>query len=204
MAIVDESYNLNGPYFDGSSYVEWLESFTIDERVSDDRRLTYEHLLKTLWEIYYIPSIGNDDDRAAEGIELRRRYYNVLTRQTGVRVYGDAAEDLEKIFGRCRVLEMLVALSMRMYDLMQDLGVYNSVSRWFWEIMQCVGFDELDDISWQGSRDKRLVNEVCNSIMTLSGNRSSSEWGGGWFGLSEWKELEIWYQMHAYLSRFFE
>ena len=37
-------------YFNVSeSYLEWLKSYTIDDQVEDDRRLTYEHLSDSLW-----------------------------------------------------------------------------------------------------------------------------------------------------------
>ena len=204
MSIVDENYTTNESYFDGSSYVEWLESFTIDETVDDSRRLLYSKLLNCLWLIPFEPSVGNDDDRAANGLELRQRYYYILTHETGVRVRGDAAMELEQMFGECRVLEMLVALSMQMYDLMQDLGIYNSVSRWFWEIMGQVGFDAMDDSSWVDGRDDSVIVETVGHIMHGDGVRSRSDWAGGWFGIDGWQDMEIWYQMHAYLSRYFE
>jgi len=203
MSIVDENYKINELYFDGGSYVEWLESFTVDETIDDSRRLSYSKLLDCLWRIIFIPSVGNDDDRAEDGIDLRRRYCDILTRETGVRVRGDAAEELEEIFGECRVLEMLIGLSMRMYDLMQDLGIYNSVSHWFWEIIRQVGFDSLDDTNWVNGRDDAMVREVVGHIMRGDGIRSRSDWAGGWFGIDGWQNMEIWYQMHAYLNRYF-
>ena len=195
MSIVDsvaDTYSINEPYFDKESYVEWLESFTIDERVNDDRRLTYKKLIKRLWLIYYIPSIGNDEDRAIDGVELRNRYYDILAKDSGVHI--DDYEDVGKIFGQCRVLEMLVALSMQMYDLMQDLGIYNSVSRWFWEIMKCLDFEFLDDDNWYdngwNSAD-RFVNCTCEHIMYRDGPRIGTN--GGWFRLNNWENMEIWY-----------
>lgn len=208
MSIVDavESYRTNEPYFDRESYVEWLKSFTIDERVSDDRRLTYDNLIKRLWLIHFVPSVGNDIDRAVDGTELRKRYYDILAKNTGVYVR-DVEDDLGEIFGPCRVLEMLIALSMRMYDLMQDLGVYNSVSRWFWAIMENVNFDILDDDYWEsdvvGYDPDDYVEETCNHIMNHDGIRSEGL-EGGWFWVPGWEKMEIWYQMHAYLRQFFE
>ena len=196
---VNDVYSINEPFFDKESYVEWLESFTIDERVSDDERLTYKKLIKKLWLIPYISSIGNDDDRAIDGIELRNRYYDILAKDTGVHI--DDIENVEKIFGPCRVLEMLVALSMQMYDLMQDIGEYNSVSRWFWEIMYCVGFDILDDNYWNSvvfDDIGEYVNKTCHHIMEQDGPRVGKR--GGWFKLYDWENREIWYQMHAYLK----
>lgn len=196
MALIDESYSLNVPYFDNSSYVDWLESFTIDETTTDDRRLEYSKLIRVLWETEYIPSLGNDHDRATEGLELRTRYRKILAKKAGE---GDFyTPDICDIFGNCRVLEMLIALAMRMYDLMQDLGFYNSVSRWFWEIMECLGFDYLDDSVWIRGRDDRLVKKILDDIMNLRGNQD------GWFNVPNWKNMEVWYQMHAYLKYYFE
>jgi hypothetical protein len=204
VAILDDSYTVNEPYFNGRSYVEWLESFTIDERIDIRRRQTYHKLIRELWEIDYIPTNGNDADRAAEGLELRIRYNDILAKKAGEGEF--VTPDVHAIFGECRVLEMLIALSMRMYDLMQDMGLYNSVSRWFWEIMANVGFDILDDYAW-GSDDsieafhnEDFVHDICNEIMRPSGPKINQK--GGWFYLKDWAVIEIWYQMHRYLKQY--
>ncbi len=204
MAILDDSYTVNEPYFNGRSYVEWLESFTIDEQVDITRRRSYHKLIMQLWEIEFEPSVGNDHDRAAEGLELRYRYNDILAKKAGE---GDfITPDIMAIFGECRVLEMLVALSMRMYDLMQDMGIYNSVSRWFWEIMENVGFDAVDDSRWgsknsiEASRCEEFVDDICSDIMHGDGDRLGQK--GGWFYINNWDCIEIWYQMHAYLEQY--
>ena len=203
MAIIDSNYKVNEPYFENRSYLEWLESFTIDETVDDDRRLTYHKLLKTLWDIPFKPLLGNDDDRAAEGLELRSRYNFILDKNSGGGNF--TPPDVDAIFGECRVLEMLVALSMRMYDLMQDMGIYNSVSRWFWEIMSNVGFDVLNDDTWNESdmsafSNKQFVRYSCEEIMQGFGQAIGKK--GGWFFLEDWNTIEIWYQMHRYLKQY--
>lgn len=202
VAILDESYTVNEPYFNGRSYVEWLESFTIDERINERYRLSYHNLIRQLWEIVFVPSIGNDHDRAAEGLELRSRYNDILAKKAGE---GDfVTPDVMAIFGECRVLEMLVALSMRMYDLMQDMGIYNSVSRWFWEIMKNVGFDLLDDSRWDSEQstfnNKQFINYICDEIMHGFGQSIGRR--GGWFFVENWDSIEIWYQMHRYLKHY--
>lgn len=203
MAILDDTYTVNEPYFNGRSYVEWLESFTIDERISETRQRSYHNLIMQLWKIEFEPSVGNDHDRAAEGFELRYRYNDILARKAGE---GDfTTPDVKAIFGECRLLEMLVALSMRMYDLMQDMGIYNSVSRWFWEIMSNVGFDVLDDDGWNESHESAFSNEQfvrysCEEIMQGFGQAVGKK--GGWFHVEEWESMEIWYQMHRYLKQY--
>lgn len=202
MSIVDDSYSVNKPYFNNHSYISWLESFTIDERLSDDRRPTYNLLLIKLWDIPFHGAIGNDCDRGDEGLELRSRYDAMVARRLGLYGRGGDPFGVSNIYGDCRVLEMLIALSMRMYDLMQDMGEYNSVSRWFWEIMKNVGFDTLDDDNYELSDGDHVVESVVNDILNLR-ERSSGR-PGGWFYVSDWREIEIWYQMHEYLKRYFE
>ena len=204
VAILDDSYTVNEPYFNGRSYVEWLESFTIDERMDSNRRLSYHKLIKQLWDIEFEAFVGNDHDRAAEGLELRSRYNDILAKKAGD---GDfTTPDVRDIFGECRVLEMLIALSMRMYDLMQDMGVYNSVSRWFWEIMENVCFDILDDSEWgredspRAKSSELFVKNVCHEIMHGTGSGIGRKYG--WFYLYDWDSIEIWYQMHAYLKQY--
>lgn len=199
MLIVDETYDINRPYFNNRSYFDWLCSFTIDERISDDRRLSYNKLLKKLWDIPFHGSIGNDDDRGDAGLELRTHYNDILARKAG---HGNFhTPDVRDIYGECRVLEMLIALSMRMYDLMGDMGLYNSVSRWFWEIMDNVGFSDFDDTEYDILDGDETVESIVSDILDLR----EREYGrpGGWFYVHDWRELEIWYQMHEYLRRYF-
>lgn len=181
---------------DESKYLEYLKDFTIDETVSDERRLTYDILLNKLWDAIFHGHIGNDYDREYDGLDLRVGYTNVLMKH-GI----DVGCDIYSEFGDCRVLEMLIALSMHMYDLMQDMGLYNSVSRWFWEIMKNVGFDELDDDSYQALDGDRVVEKVLDDISNLHQRKSGRP--GGWFYVKDWTDIELWYQMHEYLSRYF-
>lgn len=200
MAVLDDTYTLNESYFTGRSYVEWLESFTVDERLDNKHRKSYHNLIRQLWEIDFVPSVGNDVDRASEGLELRSRYNDILARKAGEGEF--YTPDVKAIFGECRVLEMLVALAMRMYDFMQDMDIYNSVSRWFWEIMDCVGFDILDDSEWRinAHKNERFVYDICDEIMHGYGPQIGRR--GGWFYRNNWDSIEIWYQMNAYLNAY--
>lgn len=197
--VLDDTYTVNDRYFNGRSYLEWLESFTIDERIVDDRRNEYHKLIRALWSIDFKPSIGNDDDRAAEGIELRTRYNDILAKKSGDGEF--VTPDVRGIFGECRVLEMLIALSMHMYDFMQDMNTYNSVSRWFWEIMENVSLDFLTDDLWKTVPNADdFVHDICEEIMQRKGRGVGRRYG--WFSLYDWENMEIWYQMHSYLMAY--
>lgn len=200
VAILDDSYDLNEQYFDNNSYFEWLESFTKDEQLLNSDK-QYDKLLRALWDIPFYGTIGNDSDRGEEGLELRVRYNDILSRKSGNGEFH--TPDVRDIFGECRVLEMLIALSMHMYDLMQDMGVYNSVSRWFWEIMRNVGFDKFDNQRFN-KRTKYIIEKTVYDISNPNyDDHSKIGTRGGWFNSRNWQEIEIWYQMHEYLRGYF-
>lgn len=186
------------------SYFDWLTSFIEDEE-QEANGVTYDCLLKKLWSIPYRPSLGNDLDRAEDGIALRQMYDDIVDRELDRYprcVNMKSFEYAEDIYGDCRVLEMLVALSMRMCDIMQDTGVDNSVSRWFWEIMENVAFDILHDDVWFEYDGDDLVERHVNRIMDRD-IRSGQNGRGGWFYVRGWTRIEIWYQMHNYLKPLF-
>lgn len=199
VAVLDDSYKLNERYFNNNSYLEWLESFTIDDQLLNSNK-NYSKLLRALWDIPFYGAIGNDTDRGEEGLELRVRYNDILSKKSGKGEF--YTPDVRELFGECRVLEMLIALSMHMYDLMQDMGIYNSVSRWFWEIMKNVGFDKFDDAHFN-RRTKYMITKTVDDILNLNSDASNPHTRGGWFYNWHWQEIEIWYQMHEYLRGYF-
>lgn len=194
MSIIDDSYEINHPYFKQNGYLNWLGSFTIDETLPEERRPRYGKLLHRLWHISWegnAECIGNDRDREREGFGLRVQY--------GCEIYGKPILDATEIYGPVRVLEVLLSLSMHMYDLMLDTDIYNSVSRWFWEIMGNVGLDILDDDIYDEMDGDSLVSNVVLDIL----ERNPDSAVDGWFSVREWREMEVWYQMHEYISEYF-
>ena len=202
MAVLDDTYTINDAYWEQKGYVNWLESFTIDERIGSSDRRGYSKLIRQLWKIPYRSDFKNDKDRGAEGLELRRRYEDILARELDM--YPDEFPDIIELYGECRVLEMLVALSMHMYDIMQDTGEYNSVSRWFWEMMENVGLGYLDDIEFSRSKYANMKNVERKINDILYRNTRGTTRTHGFFGLEDWSETELWYQMHEYLRPYFE
>lgn len=200
MMLAEELSKYPDLYFDGGTYVDWLKSFTMDESIETERRPSYDRLLKKLWDIPYRPSVGNDHSRAVDGKSLRNDYRQFVGIEFGLhdtrRIRGS-----DDIYGPCRVLEMLIALSMRMYDMMQDMGYFNSVARWFWEIIENVGLDECTDLYFSNHPEcGEIIDELVNDIL----DSEDHGWEpGGWFYLSGWWRTELWYQMNAYLNEYF-
>ena len=83
-------------------YFLWLYSL-VEDRWADDPRESRVHLLRMMYNHPYIPSIGNDENRAIDGCDLRFEYQDsyILT--------DEAWLDLD-----CSFLEMTIALANRM------------------------------------------------------------------------------------------
>lgn len=201
MAILDEMYSASKRYFDSDSYLDWLESFIIDDKfIEMSGRSTYKKLLMTLWDIPFKGLIGNDNDRGREGLELRDRYQDdILVRKSGKGDFN--TPDVRGIFGECRVLEMLVVLAMHMYTCMDHMHIYNSVSRWFWELIDNTNLHLFEDSMFDRLGGSKTVNRIVTDILEGRDNRYKIR---GWFDDPEWDSIEIWYQMHRYLKRYLD
>lgn len=176
--------------FQQNAYLQWLESFTIDDSIPRENLCSYRNLLYTLWDIQWegnVKNIGNDSDREDDGFELRLRYCRIA--------YNNRMLDARSEYGEIRVLEVLIALSMHIYDLMLDTNVYNSVSRWFWEMLENTGLDYFDDYVWSID-DAENVRKIVTDILQRKAKQ-------GWFSNNGWHSTEVWYQMHEYLSDYF-
>lgn len=108
-------------------YFEWLVSKVTSPAVPADTQARI--VLQVLRDIRIkgLP-MADDEPRLEDGKQLRTNFMD----DTGMAVhsYKDA---LEPGSGFCTVLELLVALSMRMDDIMRDpLDPCSSVPSWFW------------------------------------------------------------------------
>ena len=101
------------------TYLQWLTEQAIPE---SEIRDNYQKLMLALYSEDFYWSVAHDENRAEDGIQLRRAYED------------DSGLYCEKE-GPCSVLEMFLALAIDceefiMYD--PDLG--NRTSIWFWEM----------------------------------------------------------------------
>jgi hypothetical protein len=120
--------------------------------------------------------VPNDDNRARDGLDLRRRF----ERETSIML-----PDL----GECTMLEFLVALSIRLNETVYDYNDPDRVSDWFGELI-----DNLEV-------DRKSIDEI---FQCLNGRTYDYNGGnGGLFPLEnpreDQREIEVWYQMMAYL-----
>lgn len=161
-----------------SGYYSWLMD------VIDGPR-QYSRVLKHLRDIEYTWVNPMDENRAADGLELRYYYED----ETGFKC---------NLRTPCSVLEMLIALARRMEDdFMYDFELgYDRTDVWFWEIFSNLGLDKYDDSSYF----EEEIDEIVYGFM-------EKEPGHNLFLVKDppenWADLEVWWQLNRYVSEKF-
>lgn len=167
------------------TYFNWLYSKVASVDVPTPS-LTYFTLLRDLHSVEFVWLISGDDNRAEDGLELRR----VFIKQ--------AQLDQEPAWMNlgCSVLEMLIALSYK-----AEFQTEIASKDWFWVF---IGNLELADLNDAKSRDfniSEIVGDVLDQFLWRTYRRNGQ---GGLFPLRKstqnQREVEVWYQFHAYLD----
>lgn len=144
--------------------------------------LTYWKLLKKLHTTEFVWLLTGDDNRAADGIELRIEFL----------LEGDIPEHPEWLSLGCSILEMLIAFSRRA-QFQTDIPAKD----WFWEFIENLGLKDCTDGS-------DFIQEEVDDILYRFVWRTYDEKGyGGIFPInapqSDQRQVEIWYQFCDYL-----
>lgn len=167
-------------------YFEWLCELIDSKRFS--KQVSYRKLLIHLHNIEFTWFIPRDDNRADDGIQLRRRF--ALVR-----------EDLslqKYLKGPCSVLEMMVALAIRCEEtIMDDVLMGNRTGQWFWGMVHNLGLSPMNDSKF----DREFVDDIISRFL----NREYEPNGkGGLFTVkhcdSDMRTVEIWCQLSWYLD----
>ena len=170
-------------------YFGWLFDLACENRYS--AQVSFKKLLSHLHNIEFTYSIPNDHNRAEDGISLRYRFaitegYENMT-----------SEVIDILDAPCSVLEMMVALSIRCEDWMDDTAYGNRTSQWFWEMIVNLGLGSMTDKRF----DERLVNDALERLLS---RRYSPDGRGGLFWIRrcdcDLRTVEIWRQMCWYLD----
>ena len=172
--------NINQLYFD------WL-CVLVQGRKSGQ----YNKLLKHLHDTEFTYIIPLDGNRFEDGIELRYRFGLCNDIEPAV-----IASELDT--KPCSVLEMLIALAMRIEEnIMIDLDDGSRCERWFWSMIRNLGLDDMTNIRY----DSQKVNEI---IFAFLERRYARDGRGGLFTVPNYRhdmrQTEIWYQMMWYLD----
>ena len=167
-------------------YFEYLCKLIDIDRFS--KQVTYRKLLAHLHNIEFTWFIPHDDNRADDGIQLRRRY-GLDQNDVSLSQY---------LTGPCSVLEMMVALAIRCEEfIMYDAAMGDRTGQWFWGMVHNLGLTPMRDSKF----DREFVDEVIARFL----NREYEPDGrGGLFTVrhcdSDMRTVEIWCQLSWYLG----
>lgn len=167
-------------------YFEWLCRFVIV------RGSPYEDTVPFLYDLHskdFRWSVENDSNRAADGMNLRESYRRTTT------------EDCDCLKGPCSIFEMLIALSERMNFELGDVNPENRIPEFFWKLIRNLGLETYGECDPAMDKKRFLNDGHISRFLDREYHRSGM---GGLFPLrrphEDQRQIEIWYQMHAYLA----
>lgn len=167
-------------------YLDYLCELIDSDRFASD--VSYKKLLTHLHNIEFTWFVPHDDNRADDGIQLRRSF---ALDKSDIRLS-------RCIHGPCSVLEMMVALAVRCEDtIMDDARLGNRTGQWFWGMIKNLGLISM--------RDNRFDRDYVDSVIARLLNREYEPDGrGGLFTVRnceyDMRNVEIWCQLSWYLG----
>lgn len=167
-------------------YFEWLCEIIDSGRFA--RQVSYRKLLAYLHNSEFTWFIPNDDNRADDGIQLRRRF-GLVRDDLSVQRY---------LNGPCSILEMMIALALRCEEVItEDMQYGNRTGQWFWGMIRNLGLNSMRDSQF----DRRYVDDV---IVRLLNREYEPDGRGGLFTVKnceyDLRTVEIWVQLSRYLD----
>jgi hypothetical protein len=164
-------------------YFRWLYS-QVGAVTTRRKDRTYWGFLRILYTTEFVWFVPNDDNRVMDGIQLREEF---LERS------GIATPDENWMALGCSFFEMLVALSRRL-----SFEAGGEPLNWFWTL--------IENIELEGQTDDREISadEISEKLNLVIWRRYKRNGVGGLFplrsGRIDQRNIEIWYQMFAYLQ----
>lgn len=139
--------------------------------------------------IEFTYTIPKDENRADDGIRLRRRFALQYQNVYDADIYLD---------GPCSVLEMMVALALRGEEtIMDDPLLGDRTGQWFWGMVTNMGLGSMVD--------ERFNEKIADEIIRRMVDREYEPNGkGGLFTVNrglDMRDVEIWYQFMWHLDR---
>lgn len=168
------------------AYFEAWYQFVCGERFAEE--ISYRKLLTKLHNTEFTYFVPNDDNRADDGIQLRRKFA------------GNDEEVFGYLDGPCSVFEMMVALAIRCETtIMDDPKVGDRTGQWFWGMIKNLGLSTMYDDNY----DEEIVEKVIDRLLKREYEADGS---GGLFTVRncdhDLRKMEIWAQMNWYLGPF--
>lgn len=184
MTIRNIRYDIRNDYFN------WMYEIIAKDRFAPE--ISVRKLLMCLHDIEFTYKIVNDENRYYDGVDLRYRF----AIENG---YESKYEDILGILdGPCSVLEMMIALALRMEETIMDNTEYgNRTGQWFWQMITNMGLGG----QWNELFDKEYVEQTVQRFLDRKYEPNGK---GGLFTVrhtrKDLRKVEIWYQMNWYLD----
>ena len=142
---------------------------------------TYLQLFAELHNKEFVWLIPNDDNRIADGMELRGEFFGQYN--------GDMSEE------GASVLEVLIGLSRRIAFIADG-----DPEVWAWRLIMNLELDKF----WDPLKSAAKVQDLDNRLETLIWRTYHSDGQGGFFPLAwadeDQRKVELWYQMNAFVE----
>ena len=138
-------------------YFRWLLKFIGNGFC---RKNSYFELLKYLFNVEYYWYIPMDENRAVDGVDLRHRFVT------------ECDEDLEASYtllsGPANVLEVLVALSIKMEYIVRGSIELSKSGQWFWGMIKSLGIFDCYDGCFDEEEVEYFLGEWFNPASRIS------------------------------------
>lgn len=163
-------------------YFEWLYGRICVVKLKNPTR-TYWKLFKNLFSKEFVWIIPNDDNRVADGKDLRLEF---------LRDKGIDCQDKDWLEMGCCMLEMFLAVARH-----AAFETSSDPEEWFWEILENLKLNEYNDRAYS---DLNKIDETLDRVIWRTYSRNGR---GGMFPLAhpakDQRDVEIWYQLCAYI-----
>lgn len=144
---------------------------------------SFRKLLTHLHEREFIYSIPKDANRAEDGEDLRYRF--------AYEIYSPDSRDIivDYLSRPCSILEMMIALSIRLEDIMDDPSVGDRTGQWFWKMIVNLGLGGMYDLRY----DEKYVDDIIDRFLD---HDYEPDGRGGLFRIRnceyDLRDVEIW------------
>ena len=170
-------------------YFDWMYSIVTD---SGRYNRNYKKLLNYLFQKDFNYKHPMDSNRLEDGINLRYHY------GTSRRYSSTEVANILDVFP-CSILEMIVALSIRCEESIMCDDIGDRTSKWFWEMIHSLGLENMHDNYFNENFCDLVIRKFLDREYAYNGK-------GGLFTIQNPKQdmrnVDIWYQMCAYLNEY--
>lgn len=172
-------------------YFQWIYERVIDPNLLHNSQMSYTKLLRRLHEIPFTYILAMDENREADGIDLRYKF-GYECRVPEILIAN--ALDMKP----CSVLEMMAALAMRCEDTIMTNPEYGDrTAEWFYDMLVSLQLD----FQYNGRFSRAEVDKRIDIFLKRKYARD------GWGGLFtvhkpqyDLRTIDIWYQAMWYLK----